>query len=255
MVAVATALALAASLTLAPSPAAAASTVTASVTPNVIAYGQTINVKGQMSPVFPSSRVAIERRLPGNVWSTRTIGTSDAAGKFSIPITPTGSGIYALRVRTRAGYSPIFYLRVLGRFQLDPGGLDTLRLGMTLAQAKATRWVTGEQAGCELTDSTGAVFPSSIKANATFDGGKISSITVREGGSTVEGLKVGGSRASISAIYRAPWSVRFDDSQVGTFGVVFVAIAKGGKVQYSATVDPDSSKVLDISIPTTPICE
>lgn len=244
-----------------PSAPAGATTIEASITPTVMLQGTTASVKGGTSgPARPGITVALERRLPGNVWSTRAFATADGAGKFSIPIKPTGVGVYALRVRTAYGYSPVFYVRVLAGLVLDPGGLQDLRVGMTLNQAKATHWVTGTSGGCPVdVGSQALTFQPAVQSAGVageLRSGRIAWLALRKApGRTREGLKVGGLASQLGAIYPAPtWQVHIGPIDP-SFGVKFVEIRRAGTTWYEAVIDPATDRIAEIDVPFTPTCD
>jgi len=235
---------------------AGATTVTAAANVNVVVTGEAATVKGTTAPMNAASPVAVQRRLPSGTWSTRAVGRTDQAGRFSIPIAPTGQGIYALRVRAAGSYSPVFYLRVLGPLVLDQGGLGPLRLGMTVAQAKATHWVVGTTQGCEVSGETAAVFPAGVKVSAAFLDGKLLWISLDRTGRTAEGARIGDTEASLSVTYPPPaWNVDLDTSSLQMFGVDLLAVSYHGNPRYGITADPHTKKIKAIAVPYTSICE
>ena len=140
---------------------------------------------------------------------------------------------------------------------LDPGGLQDLRLGMTLAQAQGTHWVTGTSGGCPFDAAAKAiVFQPAVKASGEFRNGKIAWLGLRQApGRTREGLKVAAPASTLGAVYPAPtWQVVIgpvDD----IFGVKFVTISKAGKVNYAAVINPGTDKISEISVPYTATCD
>ena len=205
------------------SPADAAGTVTVGVTQEVLALGQRVGVKGTTGPAGAHTKVAVERRMNATTWSTRAVGRTDSGGRFFVPIQPSQIGIYALRIRSTVGYSPVFYIRVLGPLVVDKGGLQTLRLGMTLEQAKATHWITGTTGPLCTTGGcwTQGDVPSGIPVEVIFDGfrigtpGTVYSIILRGSGSTVEGVRIGSPSSLIDAVYRLPaWLVQWSAEAV-----------------------------------------
>lgn len=183
---------------------AAAGTVTVGVTQKVLALGQRVGVKGTTSPAAPRAKVAVERRS-GATWVTVALGRTDSGGRFFVPIQPTRTGTYTLRIRSTVGYSPDINIRVLGPLVIDRGGLQTLRLGMTRGQAVATGWLGhcgGAVWGCPQ-----AGIPISVNFASIADGGRLRNILLSQG-ATAEGLKIGDPISKIRTVYdRFPWRV------------------------------------------------
>jgi len=236
---------------------ASAFTVSAHVTPNVIRFGAPATVRGSTSLMAAGTQVRVQRRLDATTWSTRAVGTVAADGTFAVAISPTSVGIYALRAVTTVGTSPVFYLRVLGPLRIDPGGLQTLRLGMTVAQAKSTHWVTGTTGGCEFdVGAMGATFPAGIKASGEFQGGKLAWVAVNSGGSSVEGLKVGAPQGTIYSIFPGPtYKVGIVPGSEDQFGVRLYTVEKASKQIYGVTVSLSTGHITQIAAPYTPICD
>jgi hypothetical protein len=114
-------------------------------------------------------------------------------------------------------------------------GIGPLKLGMSRTAAVKTGWLSNRSTGCELGGPPlpivyrlkGAAAPKGIAGSVTFNGGKLTNVSLDKGVRTDAGVTVGTTTLKqMVARYRSRgYKVNTDVSNV--FGGTFVRVAKG----------------------------
>lgn len=122
------------------SPAAAETTITTGLSATTTRVGTTVYLQGRVTPATAITRVVAQRAVDG-AWADRTAGSVDqTTGAYRIPITPSGTGTYKLRVRSNGGsvWSSTVYLAVTA-----PPTTISARLSATSVTVGQTVYVQG----------------------------------------------------------------------------------------------------------------
>lgn len=138
-------------------------------------------------------------------------------------------------------------------------GVGPLRLGMTLADARATGWLAHKTTGCALEMPRPVVYsldgtraPAALDGFATFRAGRLSTVAVNAGGRTKLGVAPGKTTvAAMVAVYRrAGFRVTREYSDV--FQATFVGVSRAGREMSGMAT---GSIVDTISVPTAEVCD
>lgn len=119
-----------------PSRAATTTTITASTNVTTVRVGTTAYVEGTVDPADAIGSVVVQRAVDKR-WADRATGRVDpTTGAFRIPITPSETGTYKMRVRSPGGsvWSTTFYLAVTAPPTTITAGLSasTVTVGTTV---------------------------------------------------------------------------------------------------------------------------
>lgn len=141
--------------------------------------------------------------------------------------------------------------------KLSPSGLGPLTLGMTLDQAKSGGLVTNVRPGCEVAGpgQMTADIPGVSQAYATFDDGKLTNISVRQG-ETAEGLRTGATLDQAKQTYSGNgFTVTVDETPVEVFDFISVSVKRNGAEAYEFAADPKTRAIEDMAVPNLLICD
>ena len=141
--------------------------------------------------------------------------------------------------------------------KLSPSGFGPLTLGMTLDTARSGGLVTNVRPGCELggPGQMTSDIPGASQAYATFDDGKLTNISLRQG-ETAEGLRSGATIDQAKQTYSGNgFSVTVDETPVEVFDFISVSVKRNGADAYEFGADPKTKKIGDMAVPNLLICD
>ena len=136
-------------------------------------------------------------------------------------------------------------------------GIGKLRLGMTVAQAKATGEIGAVGPGCELGgpgELAADLLSGTAKGIVTFSEDVIVGFMVRSGAKTAAGIGAGSTLAQIQQAYAKGYEIKTDDSYQEQFGFTLVSVYRG-KHWFDFDVDAGSKKVGSVWVPNVRLCE
>jgi hypothetical protein len=141
---------------------------------------------------------------------------------------------------------------------LTESGIGALKLGMTLAAAKATKMIGATKPGCELGGPGELVAPlvGPARGSVFFTDQKLSGISITSGAKTPAGIGPGSTLAAIQAVYnRNDYRTSVDESGRETFGFDFVSVEHNGSAVYGGDLDPKTKRIATLWMPSVRTCE
>jgi hypothetical protein len=140
---------------------------------------------------------------------------------------------------------------------ITESGIGKLRLGMTVAQAKATGEIGTVGPGCELGgpgELAADLHVGTATGTVTFREDVVVGFMVRSGAKTEKGIGPGSTLAQIQQAYAQGYEIKTDDSYKEQFGFTLVTVYRGKQV-FDFDVDADSKKVGAVWVPRVQLCE
>ncbi len=137
-------------------------------------------------------------------------------------------------------------------------GIGRLRLGMSVAQAKATGEIGATGPGCELAgpgELAADLRVGSAVGSVTFRDGVLHSFTVRSGAKTTTGVGPGATVAQIQQAYANGYAVKVDHETEDQFGITLVSVLRDGTQRFGFDVATDTGKARSVSVPEVSFCE
>ncbi|MFN8110451.1 MAG: hypothetical protein U0Y82_11500 [Thermoleophilia bacterium] len=138
-------------------------------------------------------------------------------------------------------------------------GIGPLKVGMTLAHARATGWIAHPTNGCELAAPRPVVYrldgrraPAGLSGEVQFDSGRLSLVVVSAGARTALGTQAGTPWRTMVRRYSAAGftvTAKFDT----TFQQRFVDVSRRGHLMLQATTK--GRLVADLAVPNLAFCE
>ncbi len=141
--------------------------------------------------------------------------------------------------------------------KLSTSGYGALVLGMALDKAQSDGLVTNVRPGCELAGpgQVTADVPARPDAYVTFDDGKLTNISLRDG-ATAEGLGVGATIDQAKQTYSGNgYTVTVDETPVEVFEFISVTVKRNGAEAYEFAAEPKSKRIEQLATPHLLICD
>ncbi|MEY2474868.1 MAG: hypothetical protein QOG87_183 [Actinomycetota bacterium] len=141
---------------------------------------------------------------------------------------------------------------------VDERGVGKLRLGMSLADAKASGEIGPTGPGCEVAGPSELGAPlqlGEVVGNVTFRDGVLYSVSVRSGAKTAAGVGPGSTIPQIQQAYGSGYEVKVDHATEAQFGITLVSVLRDGTQLFDFDVATDTGKATSVIVPRITFCE